>query len=50
MLLAVVATGAGWLARPLAMGDEPQMKGQLPAPATRRPRRTPSNDRQSRPG
>ena len=27
MLLAAVAAGAGWLARPLVMGDEPRMKG-----------------------
>ena len=31
MILAVVATGAGWLARPLVMGDEPRMKSPPPA-------------------
>ncbi len=42
MLLAVVATGAGWLARPLVMGDEPGMKS--PSPARQSSAATISND------
>jgi RNA polymerase sigma factor (sigma-70 family) len=38
LLLAVVATGAGWLARPLVMGDEPKVMTPAPArPATAAP-------------
>ncbi len=35
MVLAVVAAGAGWLARPLVMGDEPKM--QMKGAPTARP-------------
>ncbi len=44
LLLAVVAAGAGWLARPLVMGDEPkmEMKGSPTARASSTAAATPS--------